>query len=202
MKQSSHPLGTIVHSSLHADRHCGFGEVVAADHGCFVVQMRTPHQAFRDILLLEDRVYTNAAPDGALPMVGDVGQVCYRITDAGAFYVFGSPEVIGWRGDLVAWFGQITQVRDVQLFFRACVDLLGLGFHPDTDFAEYTGLEGKPVFSDEEATRLNGLMQGCIDLQDQLHGTPGAFCMYEIGAKLHDKVRAFRDYYTRFEQGG
>ncbi len=45
------------------------------------------------------------------------------------------------------------QRKDAESFIRACVQLIGMGFHPDTPFLNYTKRDGSPIFSEETAAK-------------------------------------------------
>ncbi len=60
-----------------------------------------------------------------------------------------------------------------------CVEALGLGYHPDTPFAEYEEQGGQPTFSPAEAARLEELAGRAFGLCDP----------YEIGEREFQKVR-------------
>jgi len=53
---------------------------------------------------------------------------------------------------------KIENMKDVNTFLDYCIDYLGLGFHPDDNFAYYSDLQGKMCYSESEANKLNGLM--------------------------------------------
>jgi hypothetical protein len=66
----------------------------------------------------------------------------------------------------------ITEAPDVHdrdsaiQFVQWCVAQIGLGYHPDTRFADYVEADGKPVFSADESKRLDDLTEkacGFID---------------------------------------
>lgn len=58
----------------------------------------------------------------------------------------------------------ITTVADVKAFFHHLVDERKLNFHPDDDFASYVSFDDKkPLFSDEEVTMYNRLMEESFD---------------------------------------
>jgi hypothetical protein len=42
-------------------------------------------------------------------------------------------------------------------FVKWCVDVIGLGYHPDTPFADYVDGDGRATFSSPEAGRLEEL---------------------------------------------
>lgn len=57
----------------------------------------------------------------------------------------------------------INTVDDVRMFFKYLVNDKELNFHPDTDFTDYINIStGKTIFSDEEITRYNRIMDSCF----------------------------------------
>jgi hypothetical protein len=64
----------------------------------------------------------------------------------------------------------IPNVHDratAEQFVKACVAEIGLGFHPDTRFEDYVDGDGRRVFPDAEAERLNLMADraaGFVDL--------------------------------------
>jgi hypothetical protein len=51
-------------------------------------------------------------------------------------------------------------------FVKWCVEQLGLGFHPDTRFAEYVEEDGSPVFTPEQARQLDELTEKAFNFID------------------------------------
>ena len=63
---------------------------------------------------------------------------------------------------------KINTIEDVKLFAYQLVNEENLSFHPDDDFEDYINtVTGLPVFSKEEAERLNQLMNCCFDICEQ-----------------------------------
>jgi len=56
-------------------------------------------------------------------------------------------------------------------FVRWCVEVIGLGYHPDTLFSEYVDGDGQATFSAPEVARLEDLAERAFD-----HCDP-----YEVG---------------------
>ena len=57
----------------------------------------------------------------------------------------------------------ISTETHARVFIKGCVEVLGLGYHPDTPFAEYVGQDGKRLFSRKDAARLerlHGMLEG------------------------------------------
>jgi hypothetical protein len=50
---------------------------------------------------------------------------------------------------------KIDDEASASSFIAACVGKVGLGYHPDTPFAEYVAENGIRCFSDEEARSLD-----------------------------------------------
>ena len=63
-------------------------------------------------------------------------------------------------------------------FVHWCVETIGLGYHPDTSFADYCDPQGNPIFEPAEAEKLNHLQDAAFEYCDP----------YEIGAALFEKL--------------
>jgi hypothetical protein len=70
-------------------------------------------------------------------------------------------------------FGETIRDRSTaERFIEWCVREIGLGFHPDTPFADYVTIaSGTAVFSSDEAVRLDTLLDRAFEFCDP----------YEIG---------------------
>ncbi len=44
-------------------------------------------------------------------------------------------------------------------FIKWCVEVIGLGYHPDTHFADYVDRDGRAIFSTADAARLEELTE-------------------------------------------
>ena len=45
------------------------------------------------------------------------------------------------------------------------ISLVGIGFHPDTDFKDYVfTVSGEPIFNSQAIKKLNAQLQECFDL--------------------------------------
>ena len=54
--------------------------------------------------------------------------------------------------------------KNVEQFLLECIEYLGVGFHPDTDFADYIDIRSKePMYTLEEAEKQNKLMEEAFD---------------------------------------
>ena len=63
---------------------------------------------------------------------------------------------------------EINSLRGVNLFFKV-LNQASLAFHPDDSFTDYIDLETKqPCFSENEALRLDGLMDKCFEICEPL----------------------------------
>lgn len=59
----------------------------------------------------------------------------------------------------------ITDLEEVKSFFISLIEEENLNFHPDEDFNNYINLDSKlPTYTDEEAMRLNGLLEKCFEI--------------------------------------
>ena len=62
----------------------------------------------------------------------------------------------------------ITNLEEVKNFFISLIEEENLNFHPDEDFQNYINLDSKlPTYTDEEAMRLNGLLEKCFEICDK-----------------------------------
>ncbi|MBC7568683.1 MAG: hypothetical protein H7319_02975 [Spirosoma sp.] len=70
---------------------------------------------------------------------------------------------------------QIKTVADVQTFAHQLVaEGLTGGFHPDDPFEDFTGDDGLPLYTTEEAATRNTLMEQCFDVcGDDVHEVIG-----------------------------
>lgn len=65
-------------------------------------------------------------------------------------------------------------------FVQWCVEVLGLGYHPDTPFSDYVDRDGRATFSSSEAARLEEAAERAF-----------AFCdPYEIGQQEFERLLA------------
>lgn len=72
--------------------------------------------------------------------------------------------------DLEALPAAITTEADARLLGAWCLRLIGLGFHPDTDAAEYVHVDtGEPLFDSATAERLNRLIIEALE-RDNFYG--------------------------------
>ena len=63
---------------------------------------------------------------------------------------------------------EINTIEDVKLFAFQLVNEENLSFHPDDDFSDYINLNTKePLYSAEEVSELNILMDKCFILCEQ-----------------------------------
>ncbi len=62
----------------------------------------------------------------------------------------------------------IQTMQGVEQFLRYVIEpnglALGMGFHPDNDFADYIKENGEKIFSDDEAKTLNEMTSKCFDI--------------------------------------
>lgn len=62
----------------------------------------------------------------------------------------------------------IQTMQGVEQFLRYVIEpnglALGMGFHPDNDFADYIKENGEKIFSDNEAKTLNEMTSKCFDI--------------------------------------
>ncbi len=58
----------------------------------------------------------------------------------------------------------ISTLQDVRTFLHYVIVEcgLGMGFHPDDDFATYRAQDGSPLFSMDDAARYNQAMDQCF----------------------------------------
>jgi len=81
---------------------------------------------------------------------------------------------------------KINTIEDVKLFAFQLVNNENLSFHPDDDFKDYIDtVTGLPVFSKEEAERLNQLMDCCFDICER----NGADIYDLMGKPLFSKLK-------------
>lgn len=63
---------------------------------------------------------------------------------------------------------EIQTMQDVEQFLRYVIEpnclALGMGFHPDDDFADYIKENGEKVFSNDEIRTLNEMISKCFDI--------------------------------------
>ena len=63
---------------------------------------------------------------------------------------------------------EINTIEDVKLFAFQLVNEENLSFHPDDDFLDYINLNTKePLYSAEEVSQLNIMMDKCFTLCEQ-----------------------------------
>ncbi|OJV50491.1 MAG: hypothetical protein BGO31_14105 [Bacteroidetes bacterium 43-16] len=75
---------------------------------------------------------------------------------------------------------QITTVDQVREFLAHCIEVLGAGFHPDTDFYDYYNFKkDKEVFDPETAEKHNELMEQAFTVCDD-----NEIDIYQIGINL------------------
>ena len=75
-------------------------------------------------------------------------------------------------------------VYGVTVQLRSFIDLLGAGFHPDTDFSDYVDAAGKPVFSKRGADLNNREIADCFSMCRRFN-----IDLYEIAANIfHEKL--------------
>lgn len=81
---------------------------------------------------------------------------------------------------------EINTIEDVKLFAFQLVNDENLSFHPDDDFSNYINLETqKTLYSVEEVSVLNKLMERCFDICNQFEVD-----IYELmGHPLLDKLK-------------
>lgn len=62
----------------------------------------------------------------------------------------------------------IQTMQGVEQFLRHVIEpnglALGMGFHPDNDFADYIKEDGEKAFSSDEAKTLNEMTSKCFDI--------------------------------------
>ena len=58
----------------------------------------------------------------------------------------------------------VSDIKSAQSFLRWCCSSIGLGFHPETDFADYIDDDGKPVFTRSQARILNTSLEECYKI--------------------------------------
>lgn len=68
--------------------------------------------------------------------------------------------------------GDIKDSESAILFIEWCVRQIGLGFHPDTPFAEYVQVD---LGSDDEASLLDALMDKAFEFCDPYQVGMSAF---------------------------
>ena len=63
---------------------------------------------------------------------------------------------------------EINTIEDIKLFAFQLVNEENLSFHPDDDFSDYINLNTKePLYSAEEVSKLNIMMDKCFILCEQ-----------------------------------
>jgi hypothetical protein len=61
---------------------------------------------------------------------------------------------------------RIDDAKSALSFARWCVDNVGPGFHPDTNFGDYIDAEGKPLFSASEARTLDRMLDAALSYSE------------------------------------
>jgi hypothetical protein len=77
----------------------------------------------------------------------------------------------------------VRDARSTRRFVRWCVARIGLAYHPDTPFGDYSDSSGHPLFSPAEAEKL-----------DQLSDSAFALCgdaVYRMGMQEFSRLRRF-----------
>lgn len=58
----------------------------------------------------------------------------------------------------------MTSQSEVTAFLIVCIDYIGLGFHPDTDFCDYINIVTKErIFTDKVANHFNDKMSKAFE---------------------------------------
>ena len=86
----------------------------------------------------------------------------------------------------------IQTMQDVEQFLRYVIEpnglALGMGFHPDNDFADYIKKEdGKKAFSNDEAKTLNEMANKCFDICEKQNADIYALALDIINGLNNDK---------------
>lgn len=75
----------------------------------------------------------------------------------------------------------IQTMQGVEQFLRYVIEpnglALGMGFHPDNDFADYIKENGEKVFSSDEAKTLNEMTSKCFDTCEKQNADIYAFSL-------------------------
>jgi hypothetical protein len=79
-------------------------------------------------------------------------------------------------------------LHEAMRFLRVATTLLGGGFHPDSDFADYIGADGAPVFSKRTAAALN---RDC-DLAFDAFARSGGPDIYQISMDMLEEAGAYK----------
>jgi hypothetical protein len=73
----------------------------------------------------------------------------------------------------------IDTIEDVRSFFQLLYDKYDLNFHPDDPFADYVNQKGERLFSDEEASQLDQVMEKCFEVCETVNVD-----IYQIGLEV------------------
>lgn len=76
---------------------------------------------------------------------------------------------------------EIQTMKDVEQFLRHVIEpkglALGMGFHPDDDFADHMKENGEKLFSDNEAKALNEMTSKCFAICEKQNADIYAFAL-------------------------
>ena len=75
----------------------------------------------------------------------------------------------------------IQTMQGVEQFLQYVIEpnglALGMGFHPDNDFADYIKENGEKIFSDDEAKTLNETTNKCFAICEKQNADIYAFAL-------------------------
>ena len=84
----------------------------------------------------------------------------------------------------------ISTENDLRVLFIEVISYLGWAFHPDEPMTEYVWRDtGEPSYTQEEAQRLDNLMDEAFDFCEQ-HGIDIYELAMEISKELHGDIFA------------
>lgn len=92
------------------------------------------------------------------------------------------------RGEFVRTAVQARQ------FIRSCVRVIGIGYHPDTPFADYVDGDGRPTLSDDGAAYLQGQHDEAVRLLEK-------FALHDLDVYAV-ALAAVREFYSQLFIGG
>lgn len=76
-----------------------------------------------------------------------------------------------------------------QSWLKEMLDKIGWGFFPDTDFSDYTGPDGQPLFTPDKIDENNRKMSECYELFSYFMTEPGddiySFCHNHLTSIEH-----------------
>jgi hypothetical protein len=82
---------------------------------------------------------------------------------------------------------EILDLPSLRSFIRGCITVVGIGFHPDTDFGEYVTSNKELLFTDKEAADLDDQIVTAFKLADELKVDIYKICLFYVNHIIRDK---------------